>query len=99
MLLTGARLLGRAVSRATQEEFRASQQAAQQRSSDQSQGRQSVAKDYMTGMSLDEAKLILNVEDINDKEKLVKNYDYLFEANSKTNGGNLYIQSKVHKIN
>ncbi|GAA54781.1 mitochondrial import inner membrane translocase subunit Tim16 [Clonorchis sinensis] len=48
-------------------------------------------------MSLDEAKQILNVRDINDAEALRKNYDHLFSVNAKEKGGSLYLQSKVFR--
>lgn len=48
----------------------------------------------MLGMSLEEAKQILNVEEL-DLEKIQKNYDYLFSINDKSKGGSFYIQSKV----
>jgi hypothetical protein len=38
---------------------------------------------------------ILNVEDLNDFENIQKNYDLLFAANDRANGGSFYIQSKV----
>ena len=47
------------------------------------------------GLSLDEAKQILNVEDTTDKETLMKNYNHLFNVNEKSKGGSFYIQSKV----
>ena len=43
-------------------------------------------------MALDEAKQILNVEDIRDPEALKKSYEHLFSANDKTKGGSFYIQ-------
>ena len=49
------------------------------------------------GMTLDEAKMILNVENL-DKEAIEKNYEHLFKVNDKTQGGSLYIQSKVGLI-
>ncbi len=42
-----------------------------------------------------EAKQILNVEDIKDLEKLQKNYEHLFSVNEKEKGGSFYLQSKV----
>merc|ERR1712117_835577 len=47
------------------------------------------------GMALDEAKQILNVEDIRDPEALKKSYEHLFSVNEKAKGGSFYIQSKV----
>ena len=44
------------------------------------------------GMALDEAKQILNVEDIKDPEALKKSYEHLFSVNDKAKGGSFYIQ-------
>ena len=44
------------------------------------------------GMALDEAKQILNVEDIRDPEALKKSYEHLFSVNEKAKGGSFYIQ-------
>ena len=41
--------------------------------------------------------MILNVENL-DKEAIEKNYEHLFKVNDKTQGGSLYIQSKVGLI-
>ena len=40
----------------------------------------SAAESIRSGLSLDEAKQILNVEDINDKEAITKNYEHLFNV-------------------
>ena len=48
-------------------------------------------------MTVDEAKMILNVEKI-DAEAIKKNYEHLFEVNDKSKGGSLYLQSKVLMI-
>lgn len=47
---------------------------------------------------LQEAKQILNLEDIGDLEKLQKNYDHLFKVNDKAQGGSLYLQSKASQF-
>nr|CAI5837975.1 unnamed protein product [Callosobruchus analis] len=47
-------------------------------------------------MSLEEAKLILNVEKLCPKE-IEERYKYLFNANSKEQAGSLYLQSKVFR--
>ena len=62
-------------------------------------GTASAAESLRLGMSIEEAKEILNVTDSDifgaDREKLYKNYEHLFSVNEKANGGNLYLQSKV----
>ena len=49
-------------------------------------------------LSLQEAKQVLNLEDLKDFERLQKNYDHLFAVNDKSKGGSFYIQSKVCEI-
>ncbi len=46
------------------------------------------------GMTLDEAKQILNVDRLS-LEEVEAQYKHLFEANDKAKGGSFYIQSKV----
>ncbi len=46
-------------------------------------------------VTFQEAKQILNVEDIHDAEELQKKADHLFKINDKSKGGSFYIQSKV----
>ncbi|EIE76200.1 hypothetical protein RO3G_00904 [Rhizopus delemar RA 99-880] len=48
-----------------------------------------------TGMSMEEACQILNVNKEADLSKITKNYDHLFNANDPSKGGSFYIQSKV----
>ena len=45
-------------------------------------------------MTLDEAKQILNVDNVS-KEEVEKQYQHLFDVNDKSKGGSFYIQSKV----
>jgi import inner membrane translocase subunit TIM16 len=47
-------------------------------------------------MSLEEAKQILNVENL-DPESVQKKYEHLFNVNDKAKGGSFYIQSKVFR--
>lgn len=50
------------------------------------------------GLSLDEACKILNVEPNNlTREAMQKQYEHLFEANSKEKSGSFYLQSKVYR--
>ena len=58
----------------------------------------SAAENLRLGMTLDEAKQILNLTDedlLGKTDKLQKHYDHLFSVNEKTQGGSFYIQSKV----
>ncbi|VDL98125.1 unnamed protein product [Schistocephalus solidus] len=100
ILLAGSRILGRAFAKALQEEYAASQQAAKARASsranDSSTSRNGGSfTDSVSGISLEEAKQILNIQDIRNAEELQKKFDHLFSVNAKSKGGSLYLQSKV----
>lgn len=71
-------------------------QAAAQRAGGGAAGAKHSATNQRLGMSLEEAKQILNVEEL-DLEKVQKNYEYLYNINDKNKGGSFYIQSKVRK--
>ncbi|KAL3879742.1 hypothetical protein ACJMK2_032239 [Sinanodonta woodiana] len=94
IIVAGTQVVARAFIRAFQQEYQASQQAAQRAGGGKAGTRRAVADTY-TGMTLQEAKQILNVTDISDKEAVQKSFDHLFAANDKAKGGSFYIQSKV----
>ncbi|XP_060607125.1 mitochondrial import inner membrane translocase subunit Tim16-like [Ruditapes philippinarum] len=94
VIIAGGKVVGQAFTRALKQEYEASQRAAQ-RAGGGSQGRKSAATDTFTGMTLQEAKEILNVSDITDAEGVQSNYDHLFKVNDKAKGGSFYLQSKV----
>lgn len=48
-------------------------------------------------MTLDEAKQILNVNDLKSLEEITKNYEHLFAVNDKSKSGSFYLQSKVFR--
>ena len=62
-------------------------------------GTASAAESLRVGMTLEEAKDILNITDEDifgaNFEKLHTNSEHLFNANDKSNGGSFYLQSKV----
>jgi len=95
IVLAGAQVVGRAFAKALRQEIAASQAAAA-RAGGGKQGAESSAANLKLGMTLEEAKQILNVEEI-DKERIEANYDYLFNINDKSTGGSFYIQSKVFR--
>lgn len=97
LIISGARVLGRAFTQALKEEYTASQQAAQARRNQNASDSGQRTYDQLSGISLDEAKQILNVKDIHDTETLRKQYDHLFSVNAKEKGGSLYLQSKVFR--
>ncbi|KAJ1948774.1 mitochondrial import inner membrane translocase subunit TIM16 [Linderina macrospora] len=48
-----------------------------------------------SGITVDESLKILNLEDINDKESMLKKYEHLFTVNDPKKGGSHYLQSKI----
>ncbi|XP_071550135.1 uncharacterized protein [Panulirus ornatus] len=93
LLVAGVQVVGRAFVKALRQEIAASQAAAQ-RAGGGAAGAKHSATNQRLGMSLEEAKQILNVEEL-DSEEIQKNYDYLFSINDKSKGGSFYIQSKM----
>ncbi|CAG7733242.1 unnamed protein product [Allacma fusca] len=49
------------------------------------------------GMSLEEARKILDISPESNAEELQKKYNHLFDINDKSKGGSFYIQSKVFR--
>ena len=92
-----AKMIGRAVVDAYS--------AAAQQSAKTAIQHQSLSKDAntrLTGMDLQEALKILNLDSISPKSKqelikLNENYKKLFESNDPKNGGSFYLQSKVYR--
>jgi len=95
IVVAGAQVIGRAFAKALRQEIAASQAAAA-RAGGGKKGEESSASNLKLGMTLEEAKQILNIEEL-DKEKIEANFDYLFNINDKSKGGSFYIQSKVFR--
>ncbi|XP_078032835.1 mitochondrial import inner membrane translocase subunit Tim16 [Augochlora pura] len=93
-ILAGTRVVGKAFARALRQEIAASQEAAR-RAGGGTKGAQHVAANTRTGISLDEALRILNVDKINETDAIERNYKYLMDVNDRSKGGSFYIQSKV----
>ena len=70
-----------------------SQQAANARYSG-NQKTEQAAETAKMGLTVDEAKEILNVSELKPEE-IEKNYQHLFAVNDKAKGGSFYLQSKV----
>ncbi|KAI8910648.1 Pam16-domain-containing protein [Powellomyces hirtus] len=50
-----------------------------------------------TGISVEEAAQILNVERTASMEEISKSYEHLFKQNNPKEGGSFYLQSKVYR--
>ncbi|EFX76312.1 hypothetical protein DAPPUDRAFT_306272 [Daphnia pulex] len=95
IIVMGGQVIGRAFARALKQEYQASQEAAK-RAGGGKAGASRVEANFKTGMTLEEAKEILNVDKL-EPELVQKNYDHLFKVNDKTKGGSFYLQSKVYR--
>jgi len=51
----------------------------------------------MPGMTVEEAKQILNISDLGNVEEIQKKYEHLFNVNDKVKGGSFYLQSKIFR--
>lgn len=92
IIVAGTQILAKAFARAVKQEFEASQEAARRLGNTKTRAER--VANTKVGLSLDEAKQILNVSDLNKKE-VQERYDRLFNANDKSKGGSFYIQSKI----
>lgn len=99
LIIAGTQIVGRAFARAIRQEIEASQQAAQRLGGAKSQTRAERLTNEKHGLSLDEAKQILNIDTATNEllsgDELTKRYETLFKANDKSGSGSLYIQSKI----
>ncbi|KAI9564476.1 hypothetical protein GHT06_008215 [Daphnia sinensis] len=84
IIVMGGQVIGRAFARALKQEYQASQEAAKRAGGGRA-GASRVEANLKTGMSLEEAKEILN------------NFEHLFNVNDKAKGGSFYLQSKVYR--
>ncbi|XP_052795177.1 mitochondrial import inner membrane translocase subunit Tim16-like [Mya arenaria] len=94
VIIAGSKVVGRAFAKAFQQELEMSKQAAARHGGGR-QGEKKAAADLSMNMSLQEAREILNIEDIANKESVEKSYKHLFDVNDKSKGGSFYLQSKV----
>ncbi|XP_067012197.2 mitochondrial import inner membrane translocase subunit Tim16 [Anabrus simplex] len=93
IVILGTQVVGRAFARALRQEFAASQEAARRAGGGQ-QGASRAAANARSGITLEEAQQILNVDKL-DPEQINKSFEHLFNANDKSKGGSFYIQSKI----
>ncbi|CAG4959536.1 unnamed protein product [Colias eurytheme] len=93
IIVLGAQVVGKAFARALKQEIAASQEAAK-RAGGGPQGARRAAANASSGLTLEEAMQILNIEKL-DPEKIKNNYEHLFNVNDKSKGGSFYLQSKI----
>ncbi|KAF2900840.1 hypothetical protein ILUMI_05379 [Ignelater luminosus] len=92
IIIAGTQVVGRAFARALKQEMAASQEAARRLGNSRARSQQ--IGNLKMGLSLEEAKQILNVSNIT-REEIKKQYDFLFKNNEREKGGTFYIQSKI----
>lgn len=86
----GTKVIIKAIQKSLAEEIELSRQAANIRySSNNSEKRKTPDQ-----MSLNEAKLVLDVQNVYSEE-ITKKFNHLFEVNNKSQSGSFYLQSKV----
>lgn len=92
IIITGTQVVARAFARAVKQEMQASQEAAQRLGNTRSRAER--LDNLKLGLTLEEAKQILNVKDLNSADVNSK-YEFLFKVNERERGGTFYIQSKI----
>ncbi|CAI4233066.1 unnamed protein product [Auanema sp. JU1783] len=101
VVLAVGEAFGKALGRAVKEEIRQSQHAAERVATSTgqsgSEARDNATSNAKLGITLEESLQILNIKAPLNAEEVTKNYEHLFHANDKANGGTLYLQSKVYR--
>lgn len=94
IIVMGTQVVVKAFARALRQEIAASQAAAN-KTGGGTRGTQHVAANYKTGISLEEALQILNVDQPDQVEAIERTYKHLMDVNDRSKGGSFYIQSKI----
>jgi len=94
IIIAGSQVVGKAFANALRQEIRLSQEAAKRHAQNKGENTAHAAETARLGITLDEAKQILNVDQL-DQEEVNKSYEHLFNINDKSKGGSFYLQSKV----
>ena len=99
IVVLGAQAVGKAFTRALKQEYQASQAAAASRRGQTrgGGGAAAAAENLRLGMTLEEARQILNISPESTPEEIQQKYEHLFNINDKSKGGSFYIQSKVFR--
>ncbi|GFT98887.1 mitochondrial import inner membrane translocase subunit tim16 [Nephila pilipes] len=92
VVVLGAQVVSRAFARALRQEYAATQAAAER---GQGGSKAQAEANLKAGMTLDEARNILNVTEL-EPELIKKHFEHLFKVNERPSGS-LYLQSKVFR--
>ncbi|XP_050058706.1 mitochondrial import inner membrane translocase subunit Tim16 [Aphis gossypii] len=95
IIIIGSQIVGKALTKALKQEYAASQESARRAGGGRA-GAAHAAANAKAGITLEEAKQILNVKDMTQDE-IQKRYEYLFRINDKSQGGSFYLQSKIYR--
>ncbi|KND01041.1 import motor complex subunit PAM16 [Spizellomyces punctatus DAOM BR117] len=94
IVIVGSQILGRAFVEA----YKQAAKNAAQNAAAGGTGRAAVdAATRKTGITVEEAAQILNVDKTASMEELLKRYEHLFKQNDPKEGGSFYLQSKVYR--
>jgi len=101
IIVLGTQAVGKAFAKAVRQEYQASQAAAQARYGSRRQATagdsKTVAENLRSGMTIEEARQILNLNPDATPEEVKTSYDFLFNINDKAKGGSFYLQSKFYR--
>ena len=97
IVVAGGQIIGRAFTRALREELRNSQQAAAARGGSRAERSKAASDSLQFRMTLQEARQILDVPDLEKPQQILDNYNHLFAVNDKDKGGSFYLQSKIYR--
>ncbi|KAI3379694.1 hypothetical protein SNEBB_010127 [Seison nebaliae] len=92
IVIAATQLVSKAFVRALREEMASGRSGAASASAN---SRSKSEAKTVAGMTLQEAKQILNVDNLKTSDLVQQNYDHLFKVNDKGKGGSFYLQSKV----
>ncbi|TPX72124.1 hypothetical protein SpCBS45565_g00671 [Spizellomyces sp. 'palustris'] len=94
IVIVGSQILGRAFVEA----YKQAAKNAAQNATAGGTGRAAVdAATRKTGITVEEAAQVLNVDKTASMEELLKSYEHLFKQNDPKEGGSFYLQSKVYR--
>ncbi|KAJ1892936.1 mitochondrial import inner membrane translocase subunit TIM16 [Kickxella alabastrina] len=94
MLMTGTRIIGRAFGDAYKQAG-ANSTAARAAAGNMKESADGDRMTQASGITVDESTKILNIQDPNNKEDMVKKFEHLFASNDPKKGGSFYLQSKI----
>ncbi|KAJ1751411.1 mitochondrial import inner membrane translocase subunit TIM16 [Coemansia sp. RSA 1821] len=95
MLLTGTRIVSRAFGDAYRQAAAIDSAAARAAAGNMKAASDGDKMTKASGLTVDESTKILNLDDVNNREEMMKKFEHLFEANDPKKGGSHYLQSKV----